>query len=49
MTIPRPSLDRAAELREEPDVLDRLRNDPATRVIVVREAGSGSWIPRCCA
>ncbi|MGD2202528.1 NAD(+) diphosphatase [Microbacterium maritypicum] len=37
MTIPRPSLDRAAELREEPDVLDRLRNDPATRVIVVRE------------
>ena len=37
MTIQRPSLDRAAELREEPDVLDRLRDDPATRVIVVRE------------
>jgi NAD+ diphosphatase len=37
MTIPRPSLDRAAELREEPEVLDRLRDDPATRVIVVRE------------
>ncbi|MGH3691921.1 MAG: NAD(+) diphosphatase [Microbacterium sp.] len=37
MTIQRPSLDRAAELREEPDVLDRLREDPATRVIVVRE------------
>lgn len=37
MTIQRPSLDRAAELREEPDLLDRLRDDPATRVIVVRE------------
>ncbi|MFC7943166.1 NAD(+) diphosphatase [Microbacterium oxydans] len=37
MTIQRPSLDRAAELREEPDVLARLRDDPATRVIVVRE------------
>lgn len=37
MTIPRPSLDRAAELRDEPDVLDRLRDDPGTRVIVVRE------------
>jgi len=37
MTIQRPSLDRAAELREEPDVLDRLRDDPHTRVIVVRE------------
>lgn len=37
MTIQRPSLDRAAELREEPDVLDRLRDDPTTRVIVVRE------------
>ncbi|MFK0240994.1 MULTISPECIES: NAD(+) diphosphatase [unclassified Microbacterium] len=37
MTIQRPSLDRAAELREEPDVLDRLRDDPMTRVIVVRE------------
>ncbi|MDF2559739.1 MAG: pyrophosphatase [Microbacterium sp.] len=37
MTIPRPSLDRAAELRDEPDVLDRLRDDPGARVIVVRE------------
>lgn len=37
MTIQRPSLDRAAELRQEPDVLDRLRNDPSTRAIVVRE------------
>ncbi|MDF2507671.1 MAG: pyrophosphatase [Microbacterium sp.] len=37
MTIPRPSLDRAAELRDEPEVLDRLRDDSATRVIVVRE------------
>ena len=37
MTIPRPSLDRAAELRDEPNVLDRLRDDPTTRVIVVRE------------
>ena len=37
MTFQPPSLDRAAELREEPDVLDRLRDDPATRVIVVRE------------
>ena len=37
MTIPRPTLDRAAELREEQGVLDRLRHDLATRVIVVRE------------
>lgn len=37
MTIQRPSLDRAADLREEPDLLDRLRAAPATRVIVVRE------------
>ena len=37
MTIQRPSLDRAAKLREEPGVLDRLRDDPSTRVIVVRE------------
>ncbi|WP_226532563.1 NAD(+) diphosphatase [Microbacterium paraoxydans] len=37
MTSQRPSLDRAAELRDEPDVLERLREDPATRVIVVRE------------
>ncbi|WP_258567158.1 NADH pyrophosphatase zinc ribbon domain-containing protein [Microbacterium sp. Se5.02b] len=37
MTIQRPSFDRAAELREEPGVLDRLRGDAATRVVVVRE------------
>lgn len=37
MTITRPSLDRAADLRSEPDVLDRLRADPTTRVIAVRE------------
>ncbi|MFB8190027.1 NAD(+) diphosphatase [Microbacterium sp. NPDC055988] len=37
MTIQRPSLDRAAELRDEPDVIGRLRDDPATRAIVVRE------------
>ncbi|WP_047523050.1 NAD(+) diphosphatase [Microbacterium sp. ZOR0019] len=37
MTSQRPSLDRAAELRDEADVLERLREDPATRVIVVRE------------
>lgn len=37
MTIQRPSLDRAAELRDESDVIGRLRDDPATRAIVVRE------------
>lgn len=37
MTIQPPYLDRAAELRDEPDILDRLREDPATRVILVRE------------
>lgn len=37
MTNPRSSLDRAADLREEPEVLDRLRADPSTRTIVVRE------------
>lgn len=37
MTIPRPSLDRAADLREEPGVIERLRADGATRVVVVRE------------
>jgi NAD+ diphosphatase len=37
MTFQPPSLDRAAELREEPDVLERLRDDPGTRVVVVRE------------
>lgn len=30
-------LDRAADLRVEPGVIDRLRADPSTRVIVVRE------------
>lgn len=33
----RPSLDRAADLREEPDVIDRLRAATDTRTIVVRE------------
>lgn len=33
----RPSLDRAADLREEPGVIDRLRREPETRAIVVRE------------
>lgn len=37
MTIPPPALDRAADLRDEPDVLARLRRDPRTRVIVVRD------------
>ncbi|MFS0852566.1 NAD(+) diphosphatase [Microbacterium sp. 179-I 3D4 NHS] len=37
MTRNRPSLDRAAELRDEPDVIDRLRQEPGTRVVVVRE------------
>lgn len=37
MTIPPPALDRAADLREEPDVIARLRADAASRVIVVRE------------
>ncbi|CAH0130981.1 NADH pyrophosphatase [Microbacterium oxydans] len=37
MTDQRSSLDRAAELREEPGVLDRLRADPKTRVIAVRD------------
>jgi NAD+ diphosphatase len=37
MTIQPPALDRAAELREEPDVIERLRDDPDSRVIVVRE------------
>lgn len=37
MSIPRPSLDRASELRDEPNVLDRLRAAPDTRVIVVRD------------
>ncbi|MBO0979357.1 NAD(+) diphosphatase [Microbacterium sp. SD291] len=37
MTIPRTSLDRAADLRAETGVLDRLRADPSTRVIAVRD------------
>jgi NAD+ diphosphatase len=37
MTSKRPSLDRAAELREEPGVIERLRQEPGTRVVVVRE------------
>lgn len=37
MTFQPPALDRAADLREEPDVLERLRNDRETRVIVVRD------------
>jgi NAD+ diphosphatase len=37
MTIPGPFFDRAADLRDEPAVLDRLRGEPSTRVIVVRE------------
>jgi NAD+ diphosphatase len=37
MTIRRSSLDRAAELREEPGALDRLRRDTETRTIVVRD------------
>ncbi|MCK2036290.1 NAD(+) diphosphatase [Microbacterium sp. SSW1-49] len=37
MTIRRSSLDRAAELREESGVLDRLRSDTETRTIVVRD------------
>ncbi|MHC9043429.1 NAD(+) diphosphatase [Microbacterium saperdae] len=37
MTIRRSSLDRAADLREESGVLDRLRADTETRTIVVRD------------
>lgn len=37
MSIPRPSLDRAAELRDESGVLDRLRSAPDSRAIVVRD------------
>ena len=37
MTIRHSSLDRAADLREEPGVLDRLRSDTETRTIVVRD------------
>lgn len=35
-TAPR-TFDRAAELRTEPDVIDRLRAEPDTRVVVVRD------------
>lgn len=37
MSIPRPFFDRAAELREEEGVLERLRDDAGSRVVVVRE------------
>ncbi|KJQ53627.1 NAD(+) diphosphatase [Microbacterium sp. SA39] len=37
MTFQPPALDRAADLREEIGVLERLRSDPDTRVIVVRD------------
>ncbi len=35
--LPQAVLDRAAELREDPSTLDRLRAAPATRVIAVRQ------------
>lgn len=37
MTFQPPALDRAAELREDPDAVERLRADPTARVIVVRD------------
>ncbi|ALX66667.1 NAD(+) diphosphatase [Microbacterium sp. XT11] len=37
MTIPRTSLDRAADLRDVPGILARLRADHATSVVAVRE------------
>ncbi|GAT72612.1 NTP pyrophosphohydrolase containing a Zn-finger probably nucleic-acid-binding [Microbacterium sp. HM58-2] len=37
MTIPRTSFDRAAALREEPGVIDRLRAESSTRAVAVRE------------
>lgn len=37
MTVMSTSLDRAAELRVDPDVIDRLRADATTRVIAVRD------------
>ncbi|OAN41308.1 NAD(+) diphosphatase [Microbacterium sp. H83] len=37
MTMRRTSLDRAAELRTEPGVVDRLRGDETARVIAVRD------------
>ncbi|WP_223625987.1 NAD(+) diphosphatase [Microbacterium sp. EST19A] len=37
MTFQPPALDRAAELREEPGAVERLRSEPGTRAIVVRD------------
>jgi NAD+ diphosphatase len=37
MTIPHTPIDRAADLRAEPDVIERLRADETTRVVAVRE------------
>ena len=37
MTIPHTSIDRAADLRAEPDIIERLRADETTRVVAVRE------------
>lgn len=37
MSILRTSLDRAAELRDEPGVIERLRSDRSTQVIAVRD------------
>lgn len=35
--LPQAVLDRAAELREDPSTIDRLRADPSTRVVAVRQ------------
>ncbi|MFF3028548.1 NAD(+) diphosphatase [Microbacterium sp. NPDC057944] len=37
MTIPHTPIDRAADLRAEPDVIERLRADETNRVVAVRE------------
>lgn len=37
MTIPHTPIDRAADLRAEPDVIERLRANETTRVVAVRE------------
>lgn len=37
MSIQRPALDRAAALRDEPGVIDRLRAEPGSRVLVVQD------------
>ncbi|WP_341939725.1 NAD(+) diphosphatase [Microbacterium sp. LWH10-1.2] len=37
MTIPHTPIDRAADLRAEPDVIERLRAEETTRVVAVRE------------